>query len=82
MRSWSLVAIVCTCCGPSKAPFGPAALALTIAARTSSMPSPIEASATGLTRTRIAGCSAPLTVTSATPPTWEMRWAMTVSATS
>ena len=32
--------------------------------------------ATGLTRTRIAGCSAPLTVTSATPSTCAMRWAM------
>jgi hypothetical protein len=77
-----LVEIVCTCCGPSNAPFGPAALELTIAARTSSMPSPMEASAKGSTRTRIAGCSAPLTVTSATPLTWEMRWAITLSATS
>ena len=33
-----------------------------MAVRTSSSESPIEASATGLTRTRIAGCSAPLTV--------------------
>ena len=46
-----------------------AALALEIAVRTSSSAMPMEASATGLTRTRIAGCSAPLTVTSATPST-------------
>ena len=36
----------------------------------------------GLTRTRIAGCSAPLTVTSATPSTCAMRCAMTLSAAS
>ena len=59
-----------------------AALALEMALRTSSRLTPIEATATGLTRTRIAGCSAPLTVTSATPSTWAMRCAMTLSATS
>ena len=46
------------------------------------MLTPIEAMATGLTRMRIAGCSAPLTVTSATPSTCAMRCAMTVSAMS
>ena len=63
-------------------PSGASALALAIAMRTSSMLSPMEASSMGLTRTRMAGCSAPLTVTSATPSTCEMRWAMTVSAAS
>ena len=67
---------------PSNTPSGPAALLLAIAVRTSSMESPIEASAIGLTRTRIAGCSAPLTLTSATPSTCERRWAITVSAAS
>jgi hypothetical protein len=43
---------------------------------------PMEASATGLTRIRIAGCSAPFTLTSATPDTWAIRCAMTESATS
>ena len=63
-------------------PSGASALALAIAVRTSSMLSPIDDSSMGLTRTRMAGCSAPATVTSATPSTWEMRWAMTVSAAS
>ena len=40
------------------------------------------AAVTGLTRTRIAGCSAPLTVTSATPSTCMIRCAITVSAAS
>ena len=68
--------------GPSKVPSALAALALEMAVRTSSRLTPIEATATGLTRMRIAGCSAPLTVTSATPSTWAMRCAMTLSATS
>ena len=67
---------------PSNTPIGPVALELAMAVRTSSSDSPIEASATGLTRTRIAGCSAPLTVTSATPSIWDRRWTITVSAAS
>ena len=63
-------------------PSGATALALVMAARTSSMLMPIDASCIGLTRTRMAGWSAPATVTSATPSTCEMRWAMTVSAAS
>ena len=63
-------------------PSGASALALAIAMRTSSTLSPIDDSSMGLARTRMAGCSAPATVTSATPSTWEMRWAMTVSAAS
>ena len=63
-------------------PSGASALALVIATRTSSTLSPIDDSSMGLARTRMAGCSAPATVTSATPSTWEMRWAMTVSAAS
>ncbi len=68
--------------GPSKVPSGVSELALATAARTSSRLMPIEAAATGLTRMRMAGCSAPLTVTSATPSIWAMRWATSVSATS
>ena len=68
--------------GPSKVPSALAVLALAMAVRTSSRLTPIEAIATGLTRMRMAGCSAPLTVTSATPSTWDMRWAMMLSATS
>ena len=67
---------------PSNSPTGPTALLLAMAVRTSSVDNPIEASAIGLTRTRSAGCSAPLTLTSATPSTWDRRWAMTVSAAS
>ena len=67
---------------PSKVPSGVSELALATAARTSSRLMPIEAAATGLTRMRMAGCSAPLTVTSATPSIWAMRWATSVSATS
>ena len=67
---------------PSNIPTGPIPLLLAIAVRTSSMFNPIEASAIGSTRTRIAGCSAPLTLTSATPSIWERRWAITVSAAS
>ena len=70
------------CMGPSMMPSGASALALVIATRTSSMLSPMEESSIGLTRTRMAGCSAPPTVTSATPSTCEMRWATTVSAAS
>ena len=68
--------------GPSKVPSGLAELALATAVRTSSMLTPIEAIATGLTRTRIAGCSAPLTVTSATPSICAIRCATIESATS
>jgi hypothetical protein len=53
-----------------------------MAARTASSDSPMAESRSGSSRTRIAGCSAPLTLTSATPSTWAMRWAITVSATS
>jgi hypothetical protein len=67
---------------PSMAPSGPAALALATAVRTSSMLSPMEASATGLRRMRTAGCSAPLTLTSPTPSTCDRRCAITVSAAS
>ena len=81
-RSWSLMPMVTARPSPSNTPSGPAALVLAIAVRTSSMLRPMEASAIGLTRTRIAGCSAPLTLTSATPSTWARRWATTVSAAS
>jgi hypothetical protein len=57
-------------------------LLLAIAMRTSSIDSPIDASAIGLTRMRMAGCSAPLTLTSATPSICESRCTITVSAAS
>ena len=79
---WSLIASVSTRSEPSITPTGPAALALTMVVRTSSMLTPMEAIATGLTRMRIAGCSEPFTVTSATPSTCEMRCAMIESAAS
>ena len=82
VRSWSLVAMVTDRSGPSNTPSAPAALVLAMAVRTASMSSPIEASASGLTRTRMAGCSAPLTLTSATPSTCDSRCAITVSAAS
>ncbi len=70
VRSWSLMPMVTPRLAPSKVPSGPTALALAIAVRTSSMLTPMAAMRAGLTRTRIAGCSAPVTVTSATPSTW------------
>jgi hypothetical protein len=81
-RICALVAMVWATPSLSNTPSGPAALALTMARRTSSMLMPILAIATGLTRTRIAGCSAPATLTSATPSTWDSRCASTVSAMS
>ena len=80
--SCALVPMVAACAGPSKAPTGPIELALEMVLRTCSMEMPVIASAAGLTRTRTAGCSAPLTVTSPTPSVWEMRCASTLSATS
>ena len=53
-----------------------------IASLTASVAIPALESATGLSAMRTAGWSAPLTVTSPTPGTCEMRWAITVSATS
>src|SRR5262249_8060946 len=81
-RSWSLVLMVTARPSPSNTPSGPAALVLAIEVRTSSIDNPIEASAIGLTRTRIAGCSAPLTLTSATPSICDRRCATTLSAAS
>ena len=81
-RICALVAMTSATPSLSNTPTGPAALALTMARRTSSRLMPIAAIATGLTRTRSAGCSAPFTVTCATPSICEMRCAMTVSAMS
>ena len=67
---------------PLKMPTGPSGLALMIASLTSSVAIPALESATGLSAIRTAGWSAPLTVTSPTPGTCEMRCAITVSATS
>ena len=53
-----------------------------IASLISSVAIPAFDSATGLSAMRTAGWSAPLTVTSPTPGTCEMRCAITVSATS
>jgi len=55
---------------PSNVPIGPTALELAIAVRTSSMASHMADSRAGSTLTRMAGCSEPATVTSATPSTW------------
>ena len=81
-RSWLLMPMVVARSGPSKEPSGPTALELAIAVRTCSIDTPMAASRVGSTRTRIAGCSEPATVTSATPCTWLSRWAMTLSAAS
>ena len=67
---------------PLKMPTGPSGLALMIASRTSSVAIPAFESATGLSAMRTAGWSAPLTVTSPTPGTCEIRCAITVSAAS
>ena len=67
---------------PLKIPTGPIALALMIAVLTSSVAMPALDSATGLSAMRTAGWSAPVTVTSPTPGTCEIRCAITVSATS
>ena len=67
---------------PLKMPTGPSGLALMIASLISSVAMPAFERATGLSAIRTAGWSAPLTVTSPTPGTCEMRCAITVSATS
>ena len=70
------------CLAPSNEPSWDEVLALMMALRTSSTPMPMAAMRAGSMVTRIAGCSAPLMVTCATPRTCEMRWAISVSATS
>jgi hypothetical protein len=82
LRSWSLMPMVTPRLSPSKAPIGPTALEFEIAVRTSSIDSPMADKRAGSTRTRIAGCSDPATVTSATPSTCDNRCAMMLSATS
>ncbi len=82
LRSWSLIPMVTARLAPSKVPTGPAALEFVMAVRTSSIDRPIAERRAGSTRTRIAGCSEPATVTSATPSTWDRRWTITLSATS
>ena len=67
---------------PSIEPIGDRALALMMAVRTSSVLRPAAESLAGSAVTRIAGWSAPATLTSATPGTCEMRWSSTVSAAS
>ena len=82
VRICLLVEIVSLWRPPLKIPTGPSGLALIMASRTSSVAIPAFDSATGLSAIRTAGWSAPLTVTSPTPGTCEMRCAITVSATS
>ena len=82
VRICLLIEIVSLWRPPSKMPTGPSGLALMMASRTSSVAIPAFASETGLSAMRTAGWSAPLTVTSPTPGTCEIRWAITVSATS
>ena len=67
---------------PSNMPTGPSGLARMMASLTSSVAIPAFESATGLSAIRTAGWSAPLTMTSPTPGTCEMRCAITVSAAS
>ena len=87
-RNWAAVRIcrlvdsVSLCRLPLKIPRGPSGLALMIASLTSSVAIPAFDSATGSSAMRTAGWSAPLTVTSPTPGTCEIRWAITVSAMS
>ena len=80
--SRSVVASVSVRSGPSKEPIAWPTLLLPIAVRTASTESPMAASRCGSMRTRTAGWAAPLTVTSATPSTWLIFWAITVSAAS
>ncbi len=82
VRSWLLMPMVMPRLAPSKLPSGPTELALAIAVRTSSMLTPMAAMRPGSTRTRMAGCSDPATVTSPTPSTWLSRCAMMLSAAS
>ena len=82
VRSWPLMPMVTPRLAPSKLPSGPTALELAIAVRTSSMLTPMAAMRAGSTRTRMAGCSEPATVTSPTPSTWLSRCAMMLSAAS
>ena len=82
VRICQFIEIVSLCRPPLKMPTGPSGLALMMASRTSSVAIPAFDSATGLSEIRTAGWSAPLTVTSPTPGTCEMRCASTVSATS
>ncbi len=78
----SEVASVSVRSGPSKEPMAWPTLALPMAVRIASIDRPMAARRCGSMRTRMAGWAAPLTVTSATPSTWEIFWAMTVSAAS
>ncbi len=82
VRSWSLMPMLTARLTPSKVPIGPTALELAIAVRMSSRLTPMAAMRAGSTRTRIAGCSEPATVTSPTPSTCASRCAITVSAAS
>ena len=67
---------------PSMMPVGEMALALTIVVRRSSMERPMFESFSGSAEMRIAGWSAPATLTSATPSICEMRCTSTESAAS
>ena len=82
VRSWPLIPMVTPRLLPSKVPSGPTALELAMAVRTSSMLTPMAAMRAGSTRTRMAGCSEPATVTSPTPSTCASRCAMMLSAAS
>ena len=63
-------------------PLGRRTLAWAIAWRTSSVPSPLKASAAGFSRIRTAGLEEPDTFVWLTPVTWLSRCATTVSANS
>ncbi len=82
LLSWSLASIVDARCGPSKLPFAWLVLALEIAVRRSSRPSPSAAICRGFTCTRTAGRWPPDSVTSPTPDSCEIFCATRVSARS
>ena len=82
VRICLLVEIVSLWRPPLKMPTGPSGLALMMASRTSSVAISAFDSATGLSAIRTAGWSAPVTLTSPTPGTCEIRCAITVSAMS
>ena len=63
-------------------PVGWVILALLMVERMLSIETPAEAAAAGSTCTRTAGCSAPVTITCATPSTRAMRGEMMLSTAS
>ena len=80
--NWLLTLMISDWRAPSNMPTGASAAPLAIAVRICSSEMPDAAMTAGSTSTRTAGCSAPLTTTSATPSTCDSRCTSTVSAAS